>query len=151
MISERVPAALAGERVDRVVALLADISRSAAVAVVTAGGVRVDGTVTTSGKVRLDEGALVEVDPATIPRPVLPGPEPDVELDVVHVDDAVIVVDKPAGLVVHPGAGNPTGTLVNGLLAALPRTGRCRRADASRHRPPPRRRQLGPAGRRPHR
>ena len=68
MIGERVPAALAGERLDRIVALLADVSRSAAAAAVAAGGVRVDGEPATSGKVRLDEGALVEVDPAAIPR-----------------------------------------------------------------------------------
>ena len=49
-----------------------------------------------------------------------PAAGPDVEFDVVHVDDAVIVVDKPAGLVVHPGAGNRAGTLVNGLLARFP-------------------------------
>jgi 23S rRNA pseudouridine1911/1915/1917 synthase len=49
-----------------------------------------------------------------------PGPEPDVHFGIVHADDTVVVVDKPAGLVVHPGAGNPTGTLVNGLLARFP-------------------------------
>ena len=120
MISERVPAALAGERVDRVVALLADVSRSAAVAVIDAGGVRVDGAVTRSGKSRLAEGALVEVDPATIPTQGPPGPDPDVDVPVVHVDPAFIVVDKPAGLVVHPGPGHPSGTLVNGLLHRFP-------------------------------
>jgi 23S rRNA pseudouridine1911/1915/1917 synthase len=120
-LSERVPAALAGERVDRVVALLADISRSAAVAAVAAGGVSVDGTVATSGRVRLDEGALVEVDPATIPRAAPPPRSDDrVVFDVVHADETVIVVDKPPGLVVHPGAGHPAGTLVNGLLSRFP-------------------------------
>ena len=63
---------------------------------------------------------MVEVDPATIPRPSLPAGRPGVAFGVVHVDDDVIVVDKPAGLVVHPGAGNPDGTLVNGLLARFP-------------------------------
>ena len=63
---------------------------------------------------------MVEVDPATIPRPAPAGRRPDVEFAVVHVDDDVIVVDKPAGLVVHPGAGNADGTLVNGLLARFP-------------------------------
>ena len=43
-----------------------------------------------------------------------------IEFPVVYEDDHIIVVDKPAGLVVHPGAGNPTGTLVNGLLARYP-------------------------------
>ena len=120
MIGEQVPPALHGERLDRIVALLADVSRSAAAAVVAAGGVRVDGEVATSGKVRLDEGALVEVDPVAIPRALLPTGDPAVEFTVVHVDDDVIVVDKPPGLVVHPGAGNPDRTLVNGLLHRFP-------------------------------
>ena len=116
MIGERVPAALAGERLDRVVALLADVSRSVAAATVAAGGVRVDGEPVTSGKVRLDEGALVEVDPSAIPRTEPPTGDASVQFEVVFEDDDVVVVDKPAGLVVHPGAGNPNGTLVNGLL-----------------------------------
>jgi 23S rRNA pseudouridine1911/1915/1917 synthase len=120
VISERVPPALAGERLDRVVSLLADISRSAAAATITAGGVSVDGAPAASGKVRLAEGTLVEVDPAAIPRASLPVGDPTVTFEVVHADDDVIVVDKPAGLVVHPGAGNPDGTLVNGLLARFP-------------------------------
>jgi 23S rRNA pseudouridine1911/1915/1917 synthase len=47
-------------------------------------------------------------------------PDPTVEVPVVHADDHVVVVDKPAGLVVHPGAGNTAGTLVHGLLARFP-------------------------------
>jgi 23S rRNA pseudouridine1911/1915/1917 synthase len=116
MIGERVPAALAGERLDRVVALLADVSRSAAAATVAAGGVRVDGEPVLSGKVRLEQGALVEVDPSAIPRTAPPEGDAAVEFGVVFEDDDVVVIDKPAGLVVHPGAGNPDATLVNGLL-----------------------------------
>ena len=63
---------------------------------------------------------MVEVDPGAVPRGAAAEADPDVEFDVVHEDDDVIVVDKPAGLVVHPGAGNPDGTLVNGLLARYP-------------------------------
>jgi len=120
VIAERVPAALVGERLDRIVSLLADVSRSVATAAIAAGGVTVDGAPATSGKVRLEEGVLVEVDPAAIPVPSLPGGDPTVEFGLVHVDADVVVVDKPAGLVVHPGAGNPDGTLVNGLLARFP-------------------------------
>jgi 23S rRNA pseudouridine1911/1915/1917 synthase len=120
VIREELPAALDGERLDRIVALIADVSRRVAVAVIEAGGVTVDGAPAGAGKLRLGAGQLVEVDPAAIPRAGPPAPDPTVELTVVHEDAAVIVVDKPAGLVVHPGAGNPDGTLVNGLLARFP-------------------------------
>lgn len=120
MISETVPAALAGERLDRVVALIGDLSRADAAATIAAGGVRVDGLPAAAGKVRLEEGQLVEVDPGAVPVPALPTADASVVFEVVHEDDDVIVVDKPAGLVVHPGAGNREGTLVNGLLARYP-------------------------------
>ena len=120
MIVEIVPAALAGERLDRIVALMLDVSRSVASTVIDLEGVTVDGTPATSGKVRLVEGQEVAADPAVVPGESVPGPDPSVEFTVVHADDDVIVVDKPAGLVVHPGAGNPDGTLVNGLLARFP-------------------------------
>ncbi|MBA3287087.1 MAG: RluA family pseudouridine synthase, partial [Acidimicrobiia bacterium] len=123
-LMEHVPAALAGERVDRVVALLADVSRSVAVAVIADGGVRVDGAVATSGKVRLAEGALVEIDGAAIPVDAPPQADAEVGFTVVHEDDDVIVVDKPAGLVVHPGPGRREGTLVNGLLHRYPELAR---------------------------
>lgn len=120
MIVEVVPAALDGERLDRIVALIGDLSRAAAAATIRADGVQVDGAVATTGKVRLSEGQTVAVDPAAVPRTEPPVADDSVQFDVVHEDPAVIVVDKPAGLVVHPGAGNPTGTLVNGLLARYP-------------------------------
>lgn len=120
MIVETVPPALAGERVDRIVAFMLDVSRSAASAVIDAGGVHVDGVVASSGKVRLDEGQEVSVDPDSIVDEPPPGPDASVRFEVIHADDDVIVVDKPAGLVVHPGAGNADGTLVNGLLARFP-------------------------------
>ena len=120
MIVERVPAALAGERLDRIVALLLDVSRSEAAAVIAVGGAAVDGRVSTVGKLRLQEGQEVAVDPAAVPEASVPGPDPTIEFGIVYVDETVIVVDKPAGLVVHPGAGNPDGTLVNGLLARFP-------------------------------
>lgn len=120
MIVEMVPPALDGQRLDRVVALIADVSRSDAAAVVSGGGVTVDGAVATSGKVRLAEGQVVAVDESALPTVEPPGPDDSVEFGVVHVDEHLIVIDKPAGLVVHPGAGNPDGTLVNGLLSRFP-------------------------------
>ena len=120
MIREEIPPALAGERLDRIVALVTDASRSDAAALVAAGGVQVDGEIVASGKIRLQLGQVIDVDESKLPLPDLPAPDPTVEFRVVYDDDDVIVVDKPAGLVVHPGAGNADGTLVNGLLARYP-------------------------------
>jgi 23S rRNA pseudouridine1911/1915/1917 synthase len=120
MIEEAVPAALAGERLDRIVALIGDLSRAEAAATIAAGGVSVDGSPASSGKVRLTEGQVVSIDPAAIPVAVLPTSDRAVEFGVVYEDDAVVVIDKPPGLVVHPGAGNLDGTLVSGLLARYP-------------------------------
>ena len=120
MIHEEIPPALAGERLDRIVALVTDASRSDAAALVAAGGVLVDGVVSVSGKQRLQLGQVIEVDERMLPVAEVPAADPTIAVDVVYDDQHVIVVDKPAGLVVHPGAGNPTGTLVNGLLARYP-------------------------------
>ncbi|MEO6570254.1 MAG: RluA family pseudouridine synthase [Ilumatobacteraceae bacterium] len=120
MITEIVPPALAGERLDRIVAFVLDVSRSMAALVIDAGGVEVDGRPATSGKVRLVDSQTVTVDPSVIPEEEAPRADPTVEFVVVHEDEHIVVVDKPAGLVVHPGAGNPDGTLANGLLARYP-------------------------------
>ena len=120
MIREEIPPALAGERLDRIVALVTDASRSDAAALVNAGGVLVDGEVITSGKQRLQLGQVIDVDESKLPIAEAPAADPTIEFTVVYDDADVIVVDKPAGLVVHPGAGNASGTLVNGLLARYP-------------------------------
>jgi len=120
MIEEEIPAALAGERLDRIVALVTDCSRSDAAALVTAGGASIDGEMQLIGKLRVREGQIVAVDPAMLPVDEPPAADPTVEFTVVHADEHLIVIDKPAGLVVHPGAGNPDHTLVNGLLARFP-------------------------------
>ena len=120
MIHEEIPPALAGERLDRIVALVTEASRADAAALVAIGGVLVDGTVVTSGKQRLQLGQIIDVDESRLPTTDLPVADASVKYTVVYEDEHVIVVDKPAGLVVHPGAGNPTGTLVNGLLTKYP-------------------------------
>lgn len=120
MIEEEVPSALAGERLDRIVALMADISRSDAAATIKAEGVRVDGAVARAGKERLVVGNVVSIDPSKIPMVQAPSADPNVAFRVVYEDADIIVIDKPAGLIVHPGAGHDEGTLVNGLLARYP-------------------------------
>jgi 23S rRNA pseudouridine1911/1915/1917 synthase len=112
-----VPAALDGERVDRAVALLTGWSRSDVQALVADGSVLVGGRAVGKSR-RLHEGEVVEL--LAEPQPeTLPGPEP-IDLDVRYEDADVVVLAKPAGLVVHPGAGHAGGTLVNGLLARYP-------------------------------
>jgi 23S rRNA pseudouridine1911/1915/1917 synthase len=114
-----VPAALAGERVDRVVATLTSLSRSGVAALVEADAVRLGGQVVRHAARRVTEGDLLEVELASAPVTALL-PDPSVDVVVVYEDGEVIVVDKPAGLVVHPGAGHLTGTLIQGLLARFP-------------------------------
>jgi 23S rRNA pseudouridine1911/1915/1917 synthase len=132
-----VPAALDGERVDRAVALLTGHTRQVVADLVSAGGVRVGAKVVRARSRKVHTGEVVSaarvavVDPAS--DAVLP--DPTVEVTVVHVDDAVIVVDKPAGLVVHPGNGNRSGTLVAGLLARYPDLQALAAEPASAHRP----------------
>ena len=124
-----VPAALEGERLDRGLALLAGLSRARAAQVVAEGHARVGGAALRSGSRRLRSGEVLEVE---LPgRQVFPGERPPTgggegarpdspRATLLYVDDDVIVVDKPAGLVVHPGAGNAGGTLVQQLLDLFP-------------------------------
>ncbi|MFM8554479.1 MAG: RluA family pseudouridine synthase [Acidimicrobiales bacterium] len=120
IVTEEIPAALAGERLDRIVSLVADVSRSQARELVAAGGVSVDGTAAPSGKVRLVEGQTVTVDLSMIPGEQLPTADPSITFTVLHEDPHCAVIEKPAGLVVHPAPGHPDGTLVNGLLHKWP-------------------------------
>jgi 23S rRNA pseudouridine1911/1915/1917 synthase len=112
-----VPASLAGERVDRAVALLTGWSRADVAVLVEAGAVRIGGQPVAKSR-RLAEGEEVEVE-GEPEEDAPPRPEP-VEFRVVHADEDVVVVAKPAGLVVHPGAGHREGTLAGGLLHRYP-------------------------------
>ena len=108
-----VDAADAGTRIDKYLSERADLTRSAAVRLLEEGDVLVDGaSVSKNYKVKSgDEIALTFPEPE--PDTALPE---DIPLDVVYEDDDIIVINKPVGMVVHPAAGNPTGTLVNALL-----------------------------------
>jgi 23S rRNA pseudouridine1911/1915/1917 synthase len=105
-----------GERLDRLLARhVADLSRSRIKTLIEAGSVQVDGHTVRDPSHRVNSTALIKVDvPAALPA--RPGPEP-IPLKVIYEDADIIVIDKPAGLVVHPAAGNWTGTLVNALVA----------------------------------
>jgi len=122
-----VPAALAGERLDRALALLTGRPRADVGRAIAAGGVTVGGEAAVQRSRHLKEGEVVVVAidqlagavPAAVPA--APG---EVSFQVVYADDDVIVVNKPAGLVTHPGAGVHATTLVAGLLERYPELAR---------------------------
>ncbi|WP_426572602.1 RluA family pseudouridine synthase [Aquihabitans sp. McL0605] len=115
-----VPESLAGERIDRVVAMVTDVSRTEAARLVSEGAVTIDGVVATRGADRLTGAVEIAVDLDETAAVELPQADASIEVPTVHVDEHVIVIDKPADLVIHPGAGHLSGTLVNGLLARYP-------------------------------
>ena len=128
-----VPDSAAGRRLDAVLAeLFPEYSRSRLSAWIKSGDVAVDGEQirgrdSVRGGERVVLSAVQEVQTRSLPE--------DIPLEVLYEDADVLVIDKPAGLVVHPGAGNPTGTLVNALLhrdaalELLPRAGIVHRLD----------------------
>lgn len=119
-MNELIPVALEGERIDRVLAMVADLSRSASAQAITDGLVTLDDEVVTSRslRVRAEQNLYFPDDLGT--AEVTLKPDPEVEVRVLHIDDDIIVVDKMPGQVVHPGAGNAMGTIVQGLLARYP-------------------------------
>ncbi|NTV96796.1 MAG: 23S rRNA pseudouridine(1911/1915/1917) synthase RluD [Thiobacillus sp.] len=114
-----IPAEHAGKRLDQSLAeLLPDYSRNRIQQWIDAGSVRIDGAAATR-KGKVWGGEAVELHPAEHPSEQ-PYKAEAIDLDIVHEDDAVIVINKPPGLVVHPGAGNWEGTLLNALLHHCP-------------------------------
>ena len=104
----------AGTRLDAFLAAKTDLSRSAAVRLIEEGCVAVDGVVRDNKKTPLAQGNTV-----SLSRPEVRAYEvlaEDIPLDIIYEDDALLVINKPKGLVVHPAAGNEEGTLVNALL-----------------------------------
>ncbi len=108
-----------GERLDRAIAMhIADVSRSYAAMLIESGMVTVNGILVSKTSHRLKAGDLVNVE--------IPAPQPsglfaeEIPLKVVYEDADLLVVDKPAGMVVHPAPGHGSGTLVNALLAHVP-------------------------------
>ena len=133
-ISLEIPMEMAGERLDKVLAgSLPDYSRNRLKTWVEAGAVMVDGKVT-KARYLLRGGESIKVFPQEMPEQFAFSPE-NIPLDVVYEDDSIIVINKPPGLVVHPAAGNWSGTLLNGLLykypelKSLPRAGIVHRLD----------------------
>lgn len=105
-----------GLRLDRFVAgAIASLSRQRVQALIREGQILLDGTPAPSSSAKLKAGQEINVQ---VPAAVAHGPEPeDIPLNIIYEDLHLVVVDKPAGLVVHPAPGSEHGTLVNALLA----------------------------------
>ncbi|MDQ5824131.1 MAG: RluA family pseudouridine synthase [Chloroflexota bacterium] len=109
----------AGERLDRTVAAhLPEISRSYAANLIEGGHIAVNGVPATKAGHKLKPGDMITVEvPAPVPSSLQ---AEDIPLSVVYEDADLLVIDKPAGMVVHPSPGHSGGTLVNALLAHVP-------------------------------
>ncbi|EGN75152.1 pseudouridine synthase, RluA family [Idiomarina sp. A28L] len=125
---------LLGARLDQALAeLFPDFSRSRLKTWIQEGNVRIDGNVVTKPREKVIAGQEVVLE-ATLEPEVFSAPEA-IDLNVVYEDDDLLIINKPAGLVVHPGAGTPDGTLLNALLhhcsslEQLPRAGIVHRLD----------------------
>ncbi len=131
----KVPAECGGQRLDQVLAKLRPThSRSRLQNWIREGRVCVGGVIASEPKQKLWGGEVIELTEAPDEYRELSSPE-DIALNIVHEDETLIVLDKQAGLVVHPGSGNRSGTLLNALLyhapalAAVPRAGIVHRLD----------------------
>jgi len=115
----RVPLDLGGTRLDGVLGqLIKEVSRARLKTCIESGLVRVNGEVVTKARLVLLGGESLIV--ALPEREELTYEAQDIPLDIVYEDEGLLVINKPAGLVVHPGAGNSDGTLLNGLLFHYP-------------------------------
>ncbi|UAB79060.1 RluA family pseudouridine synthase [Erythrobacter sp. SCSIO 43205] len=109
-------------RLDKALAEAIELSRARVQALIADGRVEIDGKPATSPSAKVAEGAQFRIDvPAAVEAEAKPQ---DIPLDVAFEDEHLIVVNKPAGMVVHPAAGNPDGTLVNALLHHCAKNGR---------------------------
>lgn len=129
-----IPSRLSGLRFDQALAeMLPQHSRSRLQVWISTGAITLEGEISTP-KHRVWGGERVQVVPDEHPSEAAPQAEA-IGLTILHEDEAILVIDKPAGLVVHPGSGNWSGTLMNALLhhasqlQALPRAGIVHRLD----------------------
>ncbi|WP_305909500.1 23S rRNA pseudouridine(1911/1915/1917) synthase RluD [Methylomarinum sp. Ch1-1] len=133
ILTAKVPVELAGMRLDQCLAeVFPDYSRSKLQTWIKSGRVRVNGQAL-KAKDKLDGGEEIRLDAEA--EVVLESEAEDIPLDIVYEDEAILIINKPPGLVVHPAAGHWHGTLVNGLLNhdpnlnTLPRAGIVHRLD----------------------
>lgn len=114
-LQAEVPVELGGKRLDQILAqLFPDFSRSRIKTWILEDKVTVDGEVFNTPREKLLGGESVAIE--TVIEALREYEAQDIELDIVYEDDDILVINKPMGLVVHPGAGNPDGTVLNALL-----------------------------------
>ncbi len=118
-----VPAALDGERLDRVISAIFDCSRAEASALIAASAVTSSGREMKTRSVKVAAGQELSFTSVPTSEKPLPAAEKGIEFEVVYDDEHIAIINKPAGLVVHPAPGHKTGTLVNGLLNLWPEVG----------------------------
>ena len=118
--NEVVPDSLEGERLDRLIAFIGNISRSEASNIIKKGQVLINDQAVTRSSFKVSIGNRVEFYVRDDEEATEIEADSSVDFKIIHSDSDFFVIDKPAGLVVHPGAGNSSGTLVNGLLAISP-------------------------------
>lgn len=133
-LTETVPYALAGMRLDQALAeMFSDYSRSKLQSWIKSGRVEVNALMQQSPKAKLEGGEFICLDAE--PEAVIESSPEAIPLDIVYEDESLLIINKPAGLVVHPAAGNWHGTLLNALLhhdpslETLPRAGIVHRLD----------------------
>jgi 23S rRNA pseudouridine1911/1915/1917 synthase len=133
-LTETVPYELAGMRLDQALAeLFSEYSRSKLQTWIKAGRTEINGKLQTSPKLKLEGGEEITLDAE--PETVIEANPEAIPLDIIYEDDSLLIINKPAGLVVHPAAGNWQGTLLNALLhhdpslASIPRAGIVHRLD----------------------
>lgn len=133
-LSDEIPEHLNGKRLDQAIAdMFPDYSRSRLKEWITSGQVKLDGQVISKPREKVLFGQMVEIN-AEVEEQQRFEAQP-IALNIVYEDDDILVINKPAGLVVHPGAGNPSGTVLNALLhhfpaiAQVPRAGIIHRLD----------------------
>ena len=133
-LNGEVPFELSGYRLDQAIAeMFPDYSRSRLKGWIQDGRVKVNNNVVEKPREKLLGGETIEID-GELEAEVRWEAE-DISLDIIYEDNDILVVNKPAGLVVHPGAGNPQGTMLNALLhhypeiATVPRAGIVHRLD----------------------
>ncbi|WP_087144190.1 23S rRNA pseudouridine(1911/1915/1917) synthase RluD [Crenothrix polyspora] len=133
-LTEEVPYELAGMRLDQALAeLFADYSRSKLQTWIKSGRVQINDAINISPKTKMDGGEIIILDAEA--EVVITAEAENIPLDIIFEDDSILIVNKPAGLVVHPAVGNWNGTLLNALLNyvpgldSLPRAGIVHRID----------------------